>query len=52
MLVALVAAGLDGLGVPYALDVGLWLLAAASTVTVVQRIVVVRRQAVAEKSPR
>lgn len=46
ILVALVAAGLDGLGVPYALVIGLWLLAAASTVTVVQRIVVVRRQAV------
>ena len=46
MLVALVAIGLDGLGVPYALPVGLWLLAAASAVTVVQRIVVVRRQAV------
>jgi CDP-diacylglycerol--glycerol-3-phosphate 3-phosphatidyltransferase len=52
ILVALVAAGLDGLGVPYALVVGLWLLAAASTVTVVQRIVVVRRQAIAEKSRR
>jgi CDP-diacylglycerol--glycerol-3-phosphate 3-phosphatidyltransferase len=52
ILVALVATGLDGLGVPYALVVGLWLLAAASTVTVVQRIVVVRSQAVAEKSPR
>lgn len=47
ILVALVAAGLDGLGVPYALVVGLWLLAAASTVTVAQRIVVVRRQAIA-----
>ena len=47
ILVVLVAIGLDGLGVPYALVVGLWLLAAASTVTVVQRIVVVRRQAVA-----
>jgi phosphatidylinositol phosphate synthase len=47
ILVALVAAGLDGLGVPYARVVGLWLLAAASTVTVVQRVVVVRRQAFA-----
>ncbi|HEX6471207.1 MAG TPA: CDP-alcohol phosphatidyltransferase family protein [Streptosporangiaceae bacterium] len=52
LLVALVAAGLDGLGVPYALPVGLWLLAAASTVTVAQRIAEVRRQAVADKSPR
>jgi CDP-diacylglycerol--glycerol-3-phosphate 3-phosphatidyltransferase len=52
ILVALVAAGLDGLGVPYALPVGLWLLAAASTVTVAQRIAEVRRQAVAAKSAR
>jgi CDP-diacylglycerol--glycerol-3-phosphate 3-phosphatidyltransferase len=49
VLVVLVAIGLDGLGVPYALVVGLWLLAAASTVTVVQRIAVVRRQAVGQK---
>ncbi|HEU5157090.1 MAG TPA: CDP-alcohol phosphatidyltransferase family protein [Streptosporangiaceae bacterium] len=50
ILVALVGAGLDGLGVPYALVVGLWLLAAASTVTVAQRIVVVRRQALAAQA--
>jgi CDP-diacylglycerol---glycerol-3-phosphate 3-phosphatidyltransferase len=47
ILVVLVAIGLDGLGVPYILVVGLWLLGAASTVTVVQRIAVVRRQALA-----
>jgi CDP-diacylglycerol---glycerol-3-phosphate 3-phosphatidyltransferase len=52
VLVVLVAIGLDGLGVPYALVVGLWLLAAASTVTVVQRIAVVRRQAVAADAGR
>jgi CDP-diacylglycerol--glycerol-3-phosphate 3-phosphatidyltransferase len=45
VLVVLVAIGLDGLGVPYALPVGLWLLAAASAVTVVQRIAAVRAQA-------
>ncbi len=44
--VILVAAGLSGLGVPYILAVGLWLLAAASAVTVVQRMVHVYRQAV------
>jgi CDP-diacylglycerol---glycerol-3-phosphate 3-phosphatidyltransferase len=49
VLVVLVAIGLEGLGVPYALVTGLWLLAAASTVTVVQRIAVVRRQAVGKK---
>jgi CDP-diacylglycerol--glycerol-3-phosphate 3-phosphatidyltransferase len=48
ILVVLVGIGLDGLGVPYALVVGLWLLAAASTVTVVQRVAVVRRQAVSK----
>ena len=39
-------AGLAGIGVPYALDVCLWLLAAAGLVTVVQRLVQVRRAAV------
>ena len=52
ILVVLVAIGLDGLGVPYALPTGLWLLAAASTVTVVQRFAVVRRQAVAADAAR
>ncbi|MFC0557148.1 phosphatidylinositol phosphate synthase [Planotetraspora thailandica] len=46
LVVALVAAGLSGLGVPYVLAIGLWLLAAASAVTVVQRMVHVYRQAV------
>jgi CDP-diacylglycerol---glycerol-3-phosphate 3-phosphatidyltransferase len=44
--VVLVAAGLSGLGVPYILAIGLWLLAAASAVTVVQRMVHVYKQAV------
>ncbi|GII34037.1 CDP-alcohol phosphatidyltransferase [Planotetraspora mira] len=46
LVVALVAAGLSGLGVPYILAIGLWLLAAASAFTVVQRMVHVYRQAV------
>ncbi len=46
LVVVLVAAGLSGLGVPYILAAGLWLLAAASAVTVVQRMVHVYRQAV------
>ena len=45
-VLGLVGAGLAGLGVPYALDVALWLLAAAGLVTVVQRLVQVRRAAV------
>ncbi|WP_169729369.1 phosphatidylinositol phosphate synthase [Thermoactinospora rubra] len=44
LLVSLVAAGLSGLGVPYILPAGMWLLAVASAVTVVQRILHVRRQ--------
>ncbi|MET9340585.1 phosphatidylinositol phosphate synthase [Nonomuraea sp. NPDC003804] len=44
LVVGLVSAGLSGLGVPYILAFGMWLLAAASAVTVVQRIVHVRRQ--------
>jgi CDP-diacylglycerol--glycerol-3-phosphate 3-phosphatidyltransferase len=45
LVAVLVGAGLSGLGVPFVLPVLLWLLAAASGVTVVQRLVVVRRQA-------
>jgi CDP-diacylglycerol--glycerol-3-phosphate 3-phosphatidyltransferase len=46
LVVALVAAGLSGLGVPYVLAAGLWLLAAASAITVGQRMFHVYRQAV------
>jgi CDP-diacylglycerol--glycerol-3-phosphate 3-phosphatidyltransferase len=46
LLVVLVAAGLAGLGVPYILAAGLWLLAAASAFTVGQRIIHVYRQTV------
>ncbi|RAY17201.1 CDP-alcohol phosphatidyltransferase family protein [Actinomadura craniellae] len=51
VLVVLVVAGLDGLGVPYVLAAGLWLLAAASTVTVAQRFAVVYRQSAAQPVP-
>lgn len=47
LIIVLVGTGFEGLGVPYALAVGLWLLVAASAITVVQRMVEVRRQAVA-----
>src|SRR5690242_5448096 len=43
LLVALVAAGLTGLGVPFVLPIGLWAVAAASTVTFAQRVLVVRK---------
>jgi CDP-diacylglycerol--glycerol-3-phosphate 3-phosphatidyltransferase len=47
LLVTLVCTGLDGLGVPYVLAVGLWLVAAGSVVTFGQRVLDVRRGALA-----
>lgn len=44
-IIALVGTGLTGLGVPYAVDVALWLLALLSVVTVAQRMAAVRRSA-------
>jgi CDP-diacylglycerol---glycerol-3-phosphate 3-phosphatidyltransferase len=43
LVIALVVIGLTGLGVPYVLPVGLWVLAAASAVTLAQRMLAVRR---------
>ncbi len=43
LLVALVAAGLTGLGVPFVLAIGLWAVAVGSTVTFGQRVWVVRK---------
>jgi CDP-diacylglycerol---glycerol-3-phosphate 3-phosphatidyltransferase len=45
MLLALVPAGLTGLGVPYVLPIGLWALSALSVVTFWQRVAAVRRGA-------
>jgi len=47
LVAVLVAAGLNGLGVPLVLPLVLGVLAVASTVTVVQRVIAVRRQALA-----
>jgi CDP-diacylglycerol--glycerol-3-phosphate 3-phosphatidyltransferase len=47
LIIGLVAAGLAGLGVPYVLAIGLWILAALSAVTFGQRVVAVRRAIVA-----
>lgn len=44
-IIALVGTGLAGLGVAYAIDVALWLLAVLQVVTVAQRIMAVRRSA-------
>jgi CDP-diacylglycerol--glycerol-3-phosphate 3-phosphatidyltransferase len=46
LLIGLVAAGLAGLGVPYVLAVGLWVLAFLSTVTLAQRVLAVRQATV------
>src|ERR1035438_4744075 len=43
IVIILLSTGLSGLGVPYVLPVGLWALAAASTVTFGQRVLVVRQ---------
>jgi CDP-diacylglycerol---glycerol-3-phosphate 3-phosphatidyltransferase len=48
MIIGLTAIGLSGLGVPYVLPIGLWLLAALSAFTFGQRVVAVRRAAAAE----
>jgi CDP-diacylglycerol--glycerol-3-phosphate 3-phosphatidyltransferase len=44
-IIALVGAGLHGLGVPHVLAVALWLLAVLTVATVVQRLIAVRRAA-------
>jgi CDP-diacylglycerol---glycerol-3-phosphate 3-phosphatidyltransferase len=45
LILVLVGTGFTGLGIPYAIHVCLWLLLAGSAITVVQRIVAVRRSA-------
>jgi CDP-diacylglycerol---glycerol-3-phosphate 3-phosphatidyltransferase len=45
LILALVGTGFEGLGIPFALAVGLWVLAAGSVWTVGQRIVAVHRSA-------
>jgi CDP-diacylglycerol--glycerol-3-phosphate 3-phosphatidyltransferase len=41
LIIVLVAAGLHGLGVPYAIAIGFWILATLGVVTVLQRAFVV-----------
>ncbi|MGY1695896.1 MULTISPECIES: phosphatidylinositol phosphate synthase [unclassified Geodermatophilus] len=45
LILALTGTGLTGLGIPYAVDVGLWLLVAGGAITVGQRVVAVHRGA-------
>ncbi|HXP21036.1 MAG TPA: CDP-alcohol phosphatidyltransferase family protein [Streptosporangiaceae bacterium] len=48
LLIGLVAIGLSGLGVPYVLSAGLWILAVLSAFTFGQRVYAVRRAAAAQ----
>ena len=41
-MVSLTAIGLEGLGVPFALAIGIWILLILAVVTVVQRILIVK----------
>lgn len=43
LIIALVSIGLHGLGVSYALAIGMWLLALLGTFTVIQRVVIVNK---------
>jgi CDP-diacylglycerol--glycerol-3-phosphate 3-phosphatidyltransferase len=51
LLLVLFGTGLSGLGVPYALHIALWALVAGSAITVVQRILAVRRAAAGAPLP-
>ena len=46
LVVVMVATGFSGLGVPFIQAIGLWVLVIATTITVIQRRVMVRRQVV------
>lgn len=43
LIIAMSAIALDGLGVPYVLAIGMWLLASLGAITVVQRMHIVRK---------
>ena len=43
LIISLAAIGFDGLGVPYVLAIGMWLLAILGTYTVIQRMLIVKR---------
>lgn len=44
LIIGLLGVGLEGLGVPYAIEVAIWALAAGSVFTVIQRLYMVARQ--------
>ena len=42
LIIALTAIGFEGLGIPYALAIGVWLLLSLAVVTVIQRVLIVK----------
>ena len=43
LIISLCAIALDGLGVPYVLSIGIWLLALLAFITVVQRLIIIKK---------
>jgi CDP-diacylglycerol--glycerol-3-phosphate 3-phosphatidyltransferase len=43
LIISLAAVGFEGLGIPYTLSIGMWLLAVLGTYTVLQRMLIVKR---------
>jgi len=43
LIISLAAIGFEGLGIPYTLSIGMWLLALLGTYTVLQRMLIVKR---------
>ena len=43
LIISLAAIGFDGLGIPYVLSLGLWILAVLGVFTVIQRMLIVKR---------
>lgn len=43
LIISLAAIGFDGLGIPYIMAIGMWLLAGLGTYTVIQRMLIVKR---------
>jgi CDP-diacylglycerol--glycerol-3-phosphate 3-phosphatidyltransferase len=43
LIISLAAIGFEGLGIPYAMSIGMWLLAVLGTYTVLQRMLIVKR---------
>lgn len=43
LIISLAAVGFDGLGVPYVLSIGMWILAVLGLLTIIQRLLIVKR---------